>query len=393
MKYRIIFSPFMAYCFAFLTVTPIYLLDWSYLFPKLTFSLLFFFLITFCISILGALFFKDLLSLEYKKQEVEVNDIYAILLVIFYLIDFAYSRSVPLFALLHSIAFEDIAATFGIPTFHVFLVGFTVFLSIFFFHSYLSQKRKKHLLYYILTIVLTLLVISRITLTFIFIGSIYVYLMSIRKNFIGKIFKITVVAVLFFLAFGFIGNLRSAYNASDIILEVGEAKPSFRESWVPNAYFWAYLYIASPLANLQLNLDRREVMPTERNLIQLIIHEFFWDSISKRIDAKYDFKRASITQINGALNVGSVYSRPYVYSGLLGMYIMYGYIFILTALFLFTLNTESKYFITYLACFNTLVVLSIFDNLFAYTPLSVVLVFPLIEKLKHFFINTEAANG
>jgi hypothetical protein len=76
-----------------------------------------------------------------------------------------------------------------------------------------------------------------------------------------------------------------------------------------------------------------------------------------------------------------------------GMYLMYGYIFVLTALFLFTLNTESKYFITYLACFNTLVVLSIFDNLFAYTPLSVVLVFPLIEKLKHFFIKTEAANG
>src|SRR3982750_2003790 len=101
MKYRIIFSPFMAYCFAFLVVIPIYLLDWSYLFPKLTFTLLFFFLITFCLSILGALFFKDLLSLEYKKQKVEVKDIYAIFLVAAYLLDFAYSRSIPLFALLH----------------------------------------------------------------------------------------------------------------------------------------------------------------------------------------------------------------------------------------------------------------------------------------------------
>jgi oligosaccharide repeat unit polymerase len=392
MKSRILFSPFMAYCLSFLLVIPIYLLDWSYLFPKLTFPLLFFFLITFCIAILGCLFFKNLLSLQYKKQVVGGMDLYATLLVLFYLMDFAYSRVVPLVAVANNVSsYVDIADKFGIPVFHVFIVGFTAFISVYFFHSYLSQKKIKYLLYYILTIVLPLLIVSRITITFIFIASIYVYLMSIQKNFLGKLFKIAIAAMLFFAAFGFIGNIRSA-DAGELILEIGEAKPSFKGSLVPDPYFWAYLYIASPLANLQLNLDRREVPFTESKLIQLIIHEFFWDSFSKRIDTKYDFKRTEITQLNGALNVGSVFAKPYVYLGVWGMYLMYGYIFILTALFLFTLNTESKYFVTYIACFNTLVVLCIFDNLFAYTPLGILVVFPLIEKIKHFFIISKASN-
>jgi oligosaccharide repeat unit polymerase len=392
MKSRVLFSPFMAYCLSFLLVIPIYLLDWSYLFPKLTFPLLFFFLVTFCIAILGSLFFKNLLSLKYKKQVVGGKDLYAALLILFYLMDCGYSRVIPLVAVASKISsYIDIANYFGIPVFHVFMVGFTAFISVYFFHSYLSQKKIKYLLYYILTIVLPLLIVSRITITFIFIASTYVYLMSIQKNFLGKIFKIAIVAILFFAAFGFIGNVRSA-DAGELILEIGEAKPSFKESWVPNPYFWAYLYIASPLAELQLNLDRREVPFTENKLIQLIIHEFFWDSVSKRIDTKYDFKRTEITQINGALNVGSVFAKPYVYLGVWGMYIMYGYMFILTGFFLFTLNTESKYYITYIACFNTLVILCIFDNLFAYTPLGIIVIFPLIEKIKHFFIISKTSD-
>src|SRR3954469_14202507 len=151
MKSRILFSPFMAYCLSFLLVIPIYLLDWSYLFPKLTFPLLFFFLVTFCIAILGSLFFKNLLTLEYKRQVISGKDLYAALLVLFYLMDFAYSRVIPLVAVASNIgSYTDIANSFGIPVFHVFIVGFTAFISVFFFHSYLSQKKIKYLLYYIL---------------------------------------------------------------------------------------------------------------------------------------------------------------------------------------------------------------------------------------------------
>lgn len=394
MKSRILFSPFMAYCLSFLMVIPIYLLDWSYLFPPLTATIPIFFLITFSIAFMGAIFFKDLLPLQYKKQAADVKDLYAGLLILFYLLDFAYSRVVPLIAVTQNIAYVDIADSFGIPVLHVFFVGYTAFLGVAFFHSYLSQKKKKYLFYYILTILLSLLIVSRITITFIFIASVYVYLMSIQKHIGRKLIKIAVVAALFFGAFGLIGNLRTSYdiNAGSLILELGEAKPSFIKSGVPDAYFWGYLYIASPLANLQLNVNRRDVPFTENKLIQLIIHEFFWDSVSKRLDAKYDYKRTDITQINGALNVGSVFAKPYVYLGVWGMYIMYGFMFFITVLFMFILNRKSKYFIAYLACFNTIIVLCIFDNLLAFTPLSIILVFPLIEKVKHFFIKSEPIN-
>lgn len=385
----------MAYCFSFLIVIPVYFLDWSYLFPALTSTLLIFFVMTFSFAILGALFFKDLLSLDYKKQLADNKDVYAALLVFFYLLEFAYARQIPLLSLLNKIEFLDIVDSFGIPTVHVFIVGYTAFITIFFFHSYLSQKKRKYLLYYIIGLLLSLSIISRISLTFIFIASIYIYLMSIRKNFGIKLLKIGLIVLLFFAAFGLIGNLRTANNidAGDFILNISEAKPSFRQSGIPDSYFWAYMYIASPLANLQLNINRRETAFTAHNLAQLAIHEFLWDAVSKRIDAKYDYTRTEITQINGSYNVGSVYSRSYVYLGVWGMYLMYFFIFAVTALFLFTLDTKSPYFITYISCLNTIIILCIFDNILAFTPLSIILIFPLAEKLKHLLITNKQANG
>lgn len=395
MKSRIIFSPFMAYCFSFLVVIPIYFLNWSYLFPSLTLTLLFFFTLTFSMAIIGAMFFKNLISFNYQKQTDNNKDVYAALLVLFYLLEFLYARQIPLFSLLNNIEYIKILESFGIPTFHVFVLGYTAFITVFFFHCYLSQKKKKFLFYYCTGIILSLLIVSRITVTFVFIASIYIYLMSIKTSFGAKILKIGLIVILFFAGFGLIGNLRTAndINASEFILDVSEAKPSFRQSGIPDSYFWAYMYIASPIANLQLNINRQEVAFTKNNLFQFVIHEFLWDAVSKRIDSKYDYDRTNITQINSSYNVGSVFSRAYVYLGLWGMFLMFFFIFILTIFFLFTLNTRSNYFITYLACFNTIIVLCIFDNIFSFTPLSIILVFPIIEKIKHFFIKRTPANG
>ncbi len=388
MKYRIVFSPFLAYCFSFLIVIPVYFLDWSYLFPKLTADLYLFFVITFSVSILGALFFKNLLSLEYARQNVGPKDSYIIFLIIGYIAEFIYSKSIPLIDILNKISFTDITSSFGIPSFHVLLVGLTVFFSVFYFHSFLSQKKIKYILYYVITILLTVLVVSRVTLTFIFIASVYVYLMAIDKNFVGKIGKIVIVVLIFFAVFGFIGNVRSNVdvNVNNVILSIGEAKPAFIESPVPNSYFWAYLYIASPLANLQLNVNTKEVPFTLNNFFKFIVDNFLWDAASKRIDDKYKIYAPTPALITPALNVGTVFTPPYTYLGFWGMYFMYAYLFLLTVLFLLTLNRKSKYFVTYLACFNTLIVLCIFNNMITFTALSIVFIFPLLEKLKHLFI-------
>ncbi len=388
MKYRSLFSPFMAYFLSFSLVIPIYLLNWTYLFPKLSITLIIFFIFTFSIASIASLFFKDLLNLDYKKQTLLGNDKYFFLLLLFYIIEFAYSRKVPLLSLLQDIDYEQILEnSFGIPTLHVFIVGYTAFIGIFFFHSYLSTKKRLYLLYYSFVLLLALLIVSRITITFVFVGSVYVYLMSIRQKFIFQIAKISVIALLFFAVFGLIGNLRSTNNisASDFILDVSEAKPSFRQSGIPDSYFWAYMYIASPLANFQLNIDRSEIAFTQQNFKQFVIHELFWDAVSKRIDTKYGYVPVSISQINAAFNVGTAFSRACAYLGLWGAYLMFTFIIFVIALFLFTLNRKSKYFITYLAAINTLVVLCIFDNIFTFTPLSIILVFPLLEKFKNFF--------
>ncbi len=62
------------------------------------------------------------------------------------------------------------------------------------------------------------------------------------------------VVLLYF--FGVLGNYRMVKSSSnEYFMEVAEATDSFRNSRIPKEYFWSYIYISSPLANLQNNIN------------------------------------------------------------------------------------------------------------------------------------------
>jgi len=68
------------------------------------------------------------------------------------------------------------------------------------------------------------------------------------------ILPIVVVCLLYL--FGVLGTLRQSRAAhtgydNTLILKSGKASEAFTHSPIPNEFFWAYVYMASPLANLQ----------------------------------------------------------------------------------------------------------------------------------------------
>ena len=67
-----------------------------------------------------------------------------------------------------------------------------------------------------------------------FIGGIIIYLMSIQ-NVLKVLFRTIILALSMLLFFGYAGNLRTDTSAAkDLILEIGEATPEFRNSMIPD---------------------------------------------------------------------------------------------------------------------------------------------------------------
>jgi len=389
-KSNILFSPFIAYCITFSVALLVYLLNWSYLYPNLSWVLLVFFLATFTISLITAFFFRPFKIFTYKRQTSEVSGYIILFLVAGYVLEFAYSRTIPFLSIASGLStYEETRVDFGIPTFHVILVGYTAFGSVFYYHSYITQKKRKYLIPFIITLILPLLIMSRITITFIVISCFYIYLMSIRRKVFQKLLKITAFCMLFLFGFGLLGNIRTAadVSADDVFLAIGDARDSFRESWVPKSFFWAYIYISSPIANLQLTMNEPVYNPSSQTGVKdFLIHEFFWDSISKRYDKAKNAKPVSFTQINDAFNVGSIFARSYIYMGVPGIYLMYLFIWVVSIIFTLQLNTESKYYVTYMATFNALIFLCVFDNMLTFTPFSIIgIAFPWVEKVALLF--------
>ncbi|MEO5890130.1 MAG: hypothetical protein ABIQ31_07755 [Ferruginibacter sp.] len=384
-KQAIFFSPFMAYCFTFMAAMLVYLLDWSYLYPRLSWQLVCFFAGTFLISFITACFFKSFNLFVYNEQTNKIPSLSIFFLLAGYFLDCAWSRTVPFISLATGAStYEDVQLDFGIPTFHVVLVGYNAFISVFYFHTYLSQKRKRTLFLFIISLVLPLLIMSRITITLAFIGCFYIYLFSIRKHLMAKLLKLSAIGLLFLFGFGLLGNIRTAadVSADDVFLAIGDARDSFRESWVPKSFFWGYIYASSPIANLQLTINHESKSAnSQAGLKNFLIHELVWDAVSKKYDNATAGGRIGFTQINDAFNVGSIFARPYAYIGFTGMALMYIFIWGISILYILQLDRNSKYYVTYLCFFNALIILCVFDNMLTFTPFALVLLFPLFDKV------------
>src|SRR3569833_3168397 len=93
-------NPFFFYIIGFSIALIIYLLDWSYLFPPLSFSYVTFLIVTFIIS--GAIGFyihkKGLLKYRQFSNKLNINWLVAAITV-GYALNFLYARQIPLFSI------------------------------------------------------------------------------------------------------------------------------------------------------------------------------------------------------------------------------------------------------------------------------------------------------
>jgi hypothetical protein len=192
------------------------------------------------------------------------------------------------------------------------------------------------------------------------------------------------VLILLFI-FGLLGSLRGSNESrnktysNEGFLKTGRASASFRNSPLPAEFFWSYIYLTSPIANLQNNINYyKPAPPTLPKVLDWLNNEILFDFISKRINSLTGNEREPERNIPGPFNASSVYSRSFSYLGWTGLLLMATVIILIPVVFYRILPPTSPFFLTGLSILNTIFLFMVFDNTIRFTGLSFQLVYPIL---------------
>jgi oligosaccharide repeat unit polymerase len=393
--FETLINPYFIYILSFLAVLTAYLFKWSKLFPDIGISLIVFLISSMVIAFfIGRTFSKrDIITFHKFKFTTKVEWVTYIIL-LGYAAEFLYhGGNFPLLAIFTKIPLSY--HEFGIPTFHVLLVTFNSFFSIYLFQMILSEtkNRKNLMIFFLLTLVPSLLIMNRGMLVMILISCLFVYLIRYQKQItIKKIAGLVAIGLLGLYLFGIVGNVRvnntyqtnSSLLDNKLFMQIGGATEGFKESIIPKEYFWGYIYLASPLANLQETINKYEL---EEDINTLDTFTFFItqtipDFISKRVVSLYDIEVSSGKQIAPELNVSTAFSQPFVILGWVGISLFTLFIFLFAFFYILILKRlNSEYFVIGVAILNTMFLFNTFSNMFSFTGLSFQLVYPLLFTL------------
>lgn len=299
---------------------------WSDLSEPLDPLLFIFFVISIMLSFTLGCIFQSYYKIE-KDQEIltAVNNRFAkknnyvistIFFICLYSLNFIYARDVPLISslLFDSVSYIDFQ---GIPTLGVFITTATEVYGVTLIYQFVRHMSFQ-LGWQVLSIVaLYLLQLNRNALMLFTIAFIIFYLCCHKvkvKTLIGA--GVLGMVVLFLI--GVLGNVRqlSEWNDSSYISQLAVINDKY-PFWLPKQYIWAYIYIVSPIVNLNYNVVNHLYEVDSTNLAITFIPDF----IQKRISPDYS---PQIILVRRYFNVSTVYASCYKYGGILGILLMQG---------------------------------------------------------------------
>lgn len=246
-----LFNPYFLFSFIFSAVLLVYQLNWSQLTISISWQLLLFLIV----NILLFLF----LGYRFDKQKIENTDkIYtyknsymyvSIFIIIGILIEGIFFKGYPLF---NSFGGGNIKyIDYGIPMFHVLLLTVSYFFFLILFESIIhNRKERKSYFSLIISLIPFVVTINRGMIVMLVLSCICLYAqynrIVIRKK---LVFMLAISVLLFFYLFGLFGNYRinsdhkEQRNITDstIIMDVGGASSSFRESYIPKPFLDVYI--------------------------------------------------------------------------------------------------------------------------------------------------------
>ncbi len=204
-----------------------------------------------------------------------------------------------------------------------------------------------------------------------------------------KMFVIIIGVLSVMYLFGVAGNYRTindlysqdqkfdnSYN-SNVILAIGGASDTFKSNLVPGEFFWTYLYITSPLSNLQYNIVKNNPEFTLTGALYVIVDELTIDAVSKKIDEVLGRKRRDADLLVDQLTVPTALTGSYNYAGWGGVAIYLVFIWMFGFCYSFIVS-KNPIGIIGMSTLCTVYLFSIFDNMFTLSGLMLQLIYPII---------------
>jgi hypothetical protein len=376
---RFLINPFFVYIITFTIALLVYGLQWSTRYPPLKMDIKIFLFSTFFISAILGLIIDRWSVIQFYNSSRSTNPLKTtVIIFVLYFLEIIYSGNIPIVEVL--VKGKDLSdVNFGIPTFHTLLFTFSGYYLVKLFYDFLNTKEKKHLLYLLINLIPAVLVLNRIVFVITIIASFFLIILYIKR--IGL--RTLAISILFILGllfiYGWVGNLRSFKGNKEALLYSTYCKESVIKGKIPNEYYWTYLYVASPLGNLQNTVDKFILI--DKSLSDLIITQFFPDFISKRIEIFHKIEKKEPLLIIPAMNVSTFYAASYLYYGWFGMVVLFSFFILSTFFYLIILSKSKEHLTVGVSLLLTLIALLFFDNMYTETSLSFQLIYPIIFGL------------
>jgi hypothetical protein len=368
---RAITNPFYLYIYANLFIIILYNFRWTNLLPELSFELIFFFFSTSCVMLfIGFLLNHSALLPRYKPICIthKTSRVFYFLVALIS-IELIYNGGIPLLMILVGVKYNYV--TFGIKTLHVLILPFVSFYTIYLSHLFISTKNKKILLQVILLLCYPVLIMSRNALLITITAIILVFLSSIRSIGLKIIFVLLTFSIILLFAFGSLGDIR--HGSEDYFVSISQPSEEFQQSNIPDEYLWSYVYLTSPLGNLQTTINQK----VDESLSGFIFGSMVPDFVSKHFDVTPN----PFAQIAPFLNVGGLYATAYANMGWLGIIAIFIYLVVFVLVYLIFVPRNTPYTISGVAIISTIVVFNSYDNMLVFSGSIFPLIYPILLGL------------
>lgn len=375
MKLGNLINPFLLFPFAFIFLIWMYDLGWSDLFPKLELNTYIFIALTSFLFLLIGFVLK-------KKNRIRYTDIsnenlknhnplfVVVFMIVLFVIDIAYSGVIPFLA-------GDIEAyeTFGMPIVDPLILSLIIFYSIYWFHAYLTNKKKMFLLFILFNIIMCVLMARRSAMVYVFISFLLIYIQKIHLVKKRSILMILLLVFGFSSLFGYLGNMKTGLDDDHTTTHMG-ATDKFYKSGVSNVHYITYLYVCSPIANFQLTINKKDYTHSYE---ALVVGQFMPDFVANKLInlLGLNFEVGEMQLVMSVLNVGTFFAGTYIAFGWLGVLLSVLYMSFFALSVYWVYPKSSPYHVTLNAFLCSIFLTALFSNTFRLGPVCFVFMTPI----------------
>lgn len=380
---------FYIYSFIWGFVLALYQLGWSSLNAPLNPILVVFFLVTIIVSVFLGYKFRDLFNKSDGFSGLSTLPLAFLAVIVactaIGLYQLGYIPIINLF--MRTLDYGELLATNG-SIFRTVSICGSIFGSVYQFAVYIDQRDKRDLLYLAICLLITSLYSSRST----WMICLFCFLVIFSTRFINRWnYKYSLIVVLLALSalwlFGVYGNIRTggSWDDSSFIYIYGCLKGRWPD-FVPRQFGWAYIYLTSPLANLNYNLvNLTQDAPID---IYNYIYDFLPMFLAKRLPY-YSAIQAKL--VVPYLTVSSVWTNYLLHLGVIGLVAGYLCQMLLMGFAGFISRNTPFHSLTLVFC-SECVAFSFFVNSFTYPTMSYPLLVSLLFSVTYVFLKKHPIN-